>query len=237
MGDIMTLMESGVKLGGGPVIGNNWKNRIHEIAMDLTHKFGGKPSESSVHVVCLCLFQVQNYVRAIMQQDPGFGGGIRLEQAACHEKFLLKLSEFCHAGNKMIMQKQIAEARARRPSMGKPYMPSAGPGAKFVHANDINSNPTTHSKSSDSAMPTIESTTADKHIGSEAARLLVLLSESIIQKNQNEISLMQRKEKEHEFDMSVKKIDVLEKKLSELKESDPLFAAYQDKLRELIKDL
>ena len=277
----MSLMESGIKLGGGPVAGSNWKTRIHEIAADLTHKFGGKPAESTVHVVCLCLFQVQHHLRAIIREDPGsnaFAGNSRLRKAACHENFFLRLIEFCRHGNKEI-QKRVAAARARRPNsyvyptgsggilnnppkkspLTKPpatkppltKAPLAGSGANFLRTKDISSKRPKFSNMATRAVPETASTTravpetasttaagsAVKQIGPEAARLLIKLSESIVEKNKMEVIMMKHKEKEYQFEISMKKIGVLENKMSTMDKSDPLYSSYQDKIRELIKEL
>lgn len=240
MDAMMSLMESGIKLGGGPVVGPNWKTRIHEIAADLTHKFGGKPAESTVHVVCLCLFQVQNHLRSIIHEDPGIdaiAGDSRLEKAACHEKFFLRLIEFCHQGNQEI-HKQMAAARARRT---KSYVYPTGSTAEFPHTKDnIRKSPKLANITTRTVPATVSTTaacSAVNHIGPEAARLLIKLSESIIEKNQMEIIIMKRKEKEYKFDLRMKKIGFLEKKVSAMDKSDPLYSCYQDKIRELIKGL
>ena len=279
MSDMMTLMQTAINLGGGPVHGINWTSRVREISKNLAPHLGGKPSVEAVFVACECLYDVQQYIRTIMQEDPGLGG-LGLDQAARHEEFLLRLNNFCDAANnnnshhsKKEMSNagrhkhmpQLREATGPIGGMPPPTLPpttlpphtlppttlpphtlpppTLPPPSFETHPTkrdrpfQVNSVSSKRVKSL-SNLPT-SNPLRNNSICSNAStsKLLELLSESMLQRNRVEIATLKCKQKELEFNIRVKKINMLEEKLKATEKCSPLWKTYEEKLKQLINEL
>ena len=249
MANVMTFMEAGISLGGGPVRKINFTQRVKQIAFRLSKLLGARPSDDITNATCLAIYELQPFVKQVIQNAvPQTGGEPPSEKIAQLQLLSARIDEFArskneHETSKMMISTRIDEfARVGKYSKYPRSKAYSAPLLQKLQASDavfggvskrhIDVDMTTNRKNKKSK--TTDKTKQTGDLPEFENYISNMFVDSMKQRQAVEMKVFQQQK---EIEIQLQKISAIQKQLDQLNPGSDLWKLFKSKIVQLVEKL